>query len=280
MTTNLFPPLALAGWKPTRDTLTIYAQLLGKIRRAMAPARKHWWHVSLLPTVTGLTTGPIPAGEQTFALHLDLIAHRVILETSRGVVWQRPLRGQSAAVFCAELLAALAGLEIRPQIDMALFADETRGEYDRDAVERYARALSRIDVVLQRFRTGLRRETSPIQLWPHHFDLAMIWLSGRLVPDADPDDPEYADEQMNFGFSTGDKGIPDPYLYVTAYPLPDGWIGSPLPSEASWYTDSWQGALLMYEALPAAAEPEALLLEFLQAGHRAGAGLMGDGRAS
>lgn len=29
------------------------------------------------------------------------------------------------------------------------------------------------------------------------------WFSGRLVPGQDPANAEFADEQMNFGFSTG-----------------------------------------------------------------------------
>ena len=43
----------------------------------------------------------------------------------------------------------------------------------------------------------------PVVLWPHHFGLAVLWFSGHPAPDQDPANAEYADEQMNFGFSTG-----------------------------------------------------------------------------
>ena len=31
---------------------------------------------------------------------------------------------------------------------------------------------------------------------------------------------------MNFGFTFGDENIPQPYFYVTAYPMPDGLPGT------------------------------------------------------
>ena len=38
------------------------------------------------------------------------------------------------------------------------------------------------------------------------------WFSGRLVPGQDPANAEYADEQMNFGFSTGALKPKRPFL--------------------------------------------------------------------
>ncbi len=113
MTQFNFPPLPLTEWKATRDTITAYAQVLGKVRRAMTPKQKHWW----------------------------------------------------------------------------------------------------------------------------------------LIPDQDPDNEEYADEQMNFGFSTGDEGTPDAYFYVTAYPTPDEFAAQPLPAAARWQTEGYTGAILPYQAL-------------------------------
>ena len=43
----------------------------------------------------------------------------------------------------------------------------------------------------------------------------------RKIPGQDPADEESSDKQMNFGFTFGDEGIPEPYFYITAYPLPD-----------------------------------------------------------
>jgi|SRR5581483_1228782 len=110
----------------------------------------------------------------------------------------------------------------------------------------------------------------------HHFDLALLWFSGRKVPGQDPNDAENADEQMNFGFSVGDEGIPEPYFYITAYPLPKNFVGAPLPHGAYWHTDGWNGAVLLYKALVATDAPDARLLDFWRAAQKYGAELMRD----
>ncbi|QDU35542.1 hypothetical protein KS4_36250 [Poriferisphaera corsica] len=53
--------------------------------------------------------------------------------------------------------------------------------------------------------------TSPIHVWPHHFDIAtLIYL--------DPDMPPQKSRTIGLGLSPGDKHIPAPYLYITPYP--------------------------------------------------------------
>ena len=113
---------------------------------------------------------------------------------------------------------------------------------------------------MESFRAGIREETSPIQLWPHHFDLSMLWLPGDRVSGQDPDNEEYADKQMNFGFTFGDAGIPEPYFYVTAYPLPDAFSSLQLPTGTTWHSEGFSGALLLYRSLIENADPDGYLL--------------------
>jgi hypothetical protein len=274
MTKTFFPPLSLTDLQPTLESLQAYAKFLGKVRRALTPRQKHWYHVSLRVGVNGLTTTPIPAGPVTFEMVLDLIAHKLVITTSRGEQWHKPLQGQSAATFCEEGLSALASLGIEPEIDRTLFEDTTPGRYDGEAAQRYFQALTQIDAVLKQFKGELREETSPVQLWPHHIDLAMLWFSGRRVPGIDPADEENADEQMNFGFAPGDDASPHPYFYITAYPLPAGLIDTALPIDATWHTEGFTGAMLRYESLVNADDPAEKLLTFLRTVQQAGASLM------
>jgi len=266
-----FPPLHLDDWRPTRDTLHGYARVVGKVRAALMPKQKHWWHITLQAAATGLTTTPIPVDARTLELTLDMVHHRLMIATNRGEATLIPLRGQPLAVLFGEVLSALALLEIEPDLDPSGFADGTPGVYDAGAVEGYWGALSRIDGVFKRFKGTLRQETGPVHVFTHHFDLSLNWFSGRLVPGVDPADEENADEQMNFGFVSGDAEIRDAYFYATAYPPPMGWTDSPLPAEAYWHSEGWTGAVLMYERLAGIAEPEQALLDFLTASWRAGA---------
>ncbi|MGB0384569.1 MAG: DUF5996 family protein [Ardenticatenaceae bacterium] len=273
-----FSPMPLASWQATYETLALYGKLVGKVRRALTPKQKHWWHISLRAGATGLTTTPIPAGAEadahTFEMLLDLTNHQLVITNSSGEQSKTPLEGQSIADFCDETLNALAAMGIQPDMERSLFSDTAPRVYDPAAVARYWGVLSQIDLIFKEFKGALRRETSPVQLWPHHFDHAFLWFSGRLVPSYDPENEEYADEQMNFGFVPGDDTYPDPYFYVTAYPAPEGFSQQPLPKDAFWRQEGWTGAIMMYDALVGAQTPKQKLLDYLHAAHQAGSSLM------
>ena len=49
---------------------------------------------------------------------------------------------------------------------------------------------------------------------------------------------------MNFCFPTGDGGIPEPYFYATAYPLPPAHPSIPLLDGVVWHNQGWQGAVM------------------------------------
>ncbi len=272
--TPSLPPLSLADSRATRDTLHAYARPISRIRRELSPAHPHWWHISLRVDEGRLGTPAIPGGPGgAFDLALDLRQHILVI-SSRGESRSIPLCGQSQADFTAELLAQLEAFGVTVTIDQALFDGMMMGTLDAEAMWRYATVLDWVDGVLERFGAELPGETSPVQLWPHHFDLALTWFSGRRVPGVDPADREHADEHMTFGFSTGDDGLPEPYFYILAYPWQDAIRQSPLPPGTAWHDGGWQGGLMRYERLLGEIDPEARLLTFLRAGHAAGARVM------
>jgi hypothetical protein len=183
------------------------------------------------------------------------------------------VRGQPLSQFWDELSRALGAIGIEADAPRPDYPDAPPA-YDIPLIENWWTALARIDLLLKQFRAELREETSAVQFWSHHFDLAMMWFSGRLVPGKDPADAEHADEQMNFGFSPGDGGIPEPYFYVTAYPTPDGFVNSPLPPGAAWHSDGWKGAVLRYKTLVESTDPDARLLNFFRSLQKRGGTLM------
>jgi len=272
--TNL-PVLDLATWQKTRDSLQIYAKLLGKIQQQLIPPQKHFWHYGLQGGQRGIQTQPAKLEGKTIQLTLDLTNHQ--LEVSNGTETQTiPLTGQSAASICKQTLAALSHWHIVANIDQSLFTDETPLAYDPDQARAFGQALSHIAELTEKFKVTLSGETSPVQLFPHHFDLSLTWFSGRKVPGQDPNDEEASDESMTFGFSTGDEGVPEAYLYVTAYPTPETWTSAALPDKASWHTEGWTGALLPYSALVQSTQTDQLVLNLFQAAWQAGEPLMTD----
>lgn len=271
--TNPFPPLLLENWQETRDTLQQYAQIVAKVRRALTPKQKHWWHISLQTCAVGLTTTPIAYGQFVFEIVLNFLDHELVITTSNGDVLSMPMTGQSATDFIDEMQELLQELKIDVAMTPDHFAEE-EGVYDDQAIESFWRAFVRIDATFKRLKATFRQESGPVVLWPHHFDLAVLWFSGNLVEGQDPTKADYADEQMNFGFVTGDNGIADPYFYVTAYPLPDGLADTSLPDGAYWHTEGWTGAILPYTLLTTTDTPEDMLFDFLTHVHKLGSALM------
>jgi hypothetical protein len=102
------PELRIADWRPTKDTLHLYAQIVGKVRLATTPPRNHWWHAPLYVNVRGLTTGPLHHRGTTFDIAFDLVDHALVVQTLEGRIRAVPLTdGLSVADFDTRLHAAL-----------------------------------------------------------------------------------------------------------------------------------------------------------------------------
>lgn len=245
-----FPKLEFVSASPTRDALHACARMLGDYLKSCRRKRKHWWHASLRPSLKGLTTGVVHA-EIDFELILDLRDSLLLANTSHGAQLSVGLRGKSVA----DLAQAIDDFLFDCGVNVGdTAASEPRSAdrfigYSADQAHRLGQVLAAVSAAMAEFRSGIREETSPIQVWPHHFDLSMLWLPGEKIEGQDPDNEEYSDMQMNFGFTFGDENIPQPYFYVTAYPMPDGLPGTELPDGTTWQTDGFNGAVLHYDTL-------------------------------
>ena len=267
MTTRLFPPLDDPVLPGTRDALHAYAAVLGKWLTTSRSPRKHWWQGSLLPSVGGLTTGVL-YGVIDYEIELDLLLGRLRVRTSEGAELVEPLRGQAAAELARGISSFLTSNGIdeqhTPSDDAYADTQSHTGTYSAACARTVARAWSSIASTLEELRAGIREETSAIHLWPHHFDLSMVWLPGDKLPGQDPlslEAAETADKQMNFGFTLGDNTIAEPYFYVTAYPPPDAPPALPLPEGAVWQTEGFTGVTLRYRRLMTTADPRRFLLD-------------------
>jgi len=253
MTTNAFPVLNAEEIVETRDAVHAYAQVIGDWRTSCLARRKHWWQITVYPSVRGLTTGMIQAADIDFELELDLQADLLLGHVAGGGNLSEPLGGRSGR----DLADAVAGFLTDQGIDPGLVPEDKKREshditaagYSADIADSLGSAVRSISAAMAAFRAPVAEETSPIHIWPHHFDLAMLWLPGEKIPGQDPMDEESSDKQMNFGFAFGDEGIPEPYFYVTAYPLPDALPGLALPDGTIWQSDGFNGAVLLYRRL-------------------------------
>ena len=280
-----WPALPSESWKETCATLHMWTQIVGKVRLCLTPLVNHWWNVPLYVTARGLTTSRIPYHERAFELWFDFIAHRLVLETSDGIVKSLPLGPRSVADFYQEFMALLrvAGIEVKiwnmpVEIPNPIPFDQDRihASYDSAAVEKFWRILLSVDAVFTDFRARYIGKSSPVHFFWGSFDLAVTRFSGRRAPEragADPITKEaYSHEVSSVGFWPGSGEIKDAAFYSYMSPEPQGFKEAEVRPEAAQY-DKIGEFLLMYEDLRKAASPTAALLDFCQSTYEAGANL-------
>jgi hypothetical protein len=291
MTSSSWPPLPVAEWRETRDTLHLWTQVVGKIQLARTPLISHWWNVAFTVTARGLSTAMLPADPASFQIDFDFVEHGLVVSLDTGTRRTMALIPQSVADFYAELTALLEDLgvgtpiwsmpvEIRDAIPFD--QDHVHASYDRAAVERFWRALVRIAAVFEAFRAGFLGKASPVQFYWGGFDLAISLFSGRPAPPYDKAvanlDPAvmleaYSHEATTAGYWPGPDGEGNFYAFL--YPEPGGYPERAVAPSQARYDHDYGEFLLPYEAVRTAADPDAALLEFLRTTYEAGASTAG-----
>jgi hypothetical protein len=171
MGNDAWPDLPYEEWAPTKKTLHMCAQMLGKTRLALAPPQPEWLHTSLQLDARGFTTGPMPAGDRLLTVRIDLFDNAICLALSDG-------RKRSVALgpdrCIADIWAAyrrsLAELNVEPDIwtkpqelaDVTPFDENTHDcLIVPEQAQRFHRLLCSLNGVFEEFRS-LRQERGPV----------------------------------------------------------------------------------------------------------------------
>ena len=271
-----WPELQYEWWRPTRDTLHMYTQVIGKLRLALSPFEPQWANVPLYLTARGLTTSPVPFGTQIrFDAELDFFDHVLVLRASDGGMARVPMRG-AVADFYRGVIAALTRLgvsvavsEVPSEVPDPIPSpkDQVHKTYEGDQAHRFWRVLAQVDAVMKQHRAQFRGKTSPVQFFWGTFDLANLRFSGRAASPPPGADTilRYAHdaEQICVGFWPGDQKTPFPAFFAYGYPKPNGIeLAQPRPQAARW-VDQAGLFVLPYDAVRVAPDPAAAILEFL-----------------
>lgn len=289
--TALWPEIPFEAWRETCSALHLYTQIVGKYRLARTPWVNHSWHATLYVNARGLTTAPIPDGPGITEIAFDLISHAVVGTASDGRRAGFPLGPMSVAEFRARFVDLIASLGGTPVFDgrpnevpnpVPFREDRRTRPYDAAAVARFFHALVAIEKVFYRFRTGFLGKVSPVHLFWGSFDLAVTRFSGRPAPrhpggvPALPDDvtrEAYSHEVSSAGFWPGGGGTEFPAFYSYAYPVPNGFADVPAAPEGAYFDRKLGEFLLPYDAVRKSADPETMLMAFLESTYRAAADL-------
>jgi len=243
--TKPLPKLVSADLGPTRDCLQDAALAIGSFQRAFLPKHPRQWQYGLEVSMRGISTQAFMVGGEETRASIDLVRGRLRLGNGN---WKLKQCDGPAAM---EIFRGwLAGKGVEAELEEPKFKAAAL-IVEKEQVLAYAEALWWLDARFRALKASLAEGvTSPILLYPHHFDLSLVWFTH--------DD----ERQLGLGFSTGDETIPEPYLYLTAYPEPAGFTSVKLPAGAHWQKDGFSGAILPYAKLQSSGEPEALFEQF------------------
>ncbi len=289
MSDNAWPELPVAEWADSRDTLQLMTQIVGKVRLANTPLMNHWWNVPLYVSARGLTTSLIPYEHRGFQVDFDFLEHQLAVATTDGATRSIALRARPIADFYSEFMAALDQLGLATEIwtmpveiegSIYFESDRQHVAYDPDQISRFWLALVQINRVFEKFRSRFVGKVSPVHVFWGALDLAVTRFSGRRAPPHPGGAPHcgpevmweaYSHEVSSAGYWPGPDG--EGVFYSYAYPEPAGYRDVPVrPDAASFDTDLGEFTL-PYTAVRQAADPDAVLLEFLQSSYEAAADL-------
>jgi hypothetical protein len=293
---DAWPELPVDSWQPTRDTLILWLQVVGKIRIARTPLLNHWWNAPLYLHARGLTTSLMPGGVgRSFAIDLDLLDHRLAVTTTLGQVGTMQLEPMTVRDFYAELTALMDRMDLATDIwpvpveipDAIPFPDDTtHHSYDPGSVTAFWRSLVEIERVFNEFRTRFVGKSSPVHLFWGALDLATSRFSGEPAPPHPGGVPNcgphvmreaYSHEVSSAGYWPGGEG--EGVFYSYAYPEPDDFRTAPAGPAAARFDTQLGEFVLPYAAVRTAHDPNAVLLEFLQRTYEAAADAAGWDRA-
>ena len=286
-TLEVWPTLPQSDWSDTCATLQLWLQVVGKIRLALMPPINHAWQVTLYPTVSGLTTGPMPHGSRMLQIDFDFLVHRLDVRTSDGQGEGFDLKPMPVATFYRRVMDALAAMGAPVRIwpkpceianPIPFEEDLEHRQYDPEYVQRFSRIVLQTTRVFTAFRTRFRGKVSPIHLFWGAMDLACTRFSGRTAPPhpSMPGLPDrvtrdaYSHEVCSAGFWPGAPGS-DAMFYSYAYPEPPGYRDYAIQPAVAAYDKNFGEFVFPYQEMRFSADPEDALLSFLQSTYEAAA---------
>jgi hypothetical protein len=271
-----WPALPYEEWAPTKKTLQMVSQMVGKTRLALVPPQPEWLHASLQLDPRGFTTGPMPVGDRVLAVLIDVFDSAIRLDLSDGRQGRVSLGpDRCVADIWRDYIGALDALGVHPDIwpKPQELSDETPfGENTHDCTivaehaQRFHGVLCSLDGIFEEFRSPFFGR-SGIQFWWGAFDYAVLLFSGKH--EIAPDDKGYImrydldAQHMNAGFWVGDDNAPDPGFYAYLVPRPDGCETAAIEPPYAGWVEAMGEWMMPYEDFRACDDPRQALLDFL-----------------
>ena len=276
MNHDAWPALPYQAWMPTKKTLHMCAQMIGKARLALSPPQPEWLNTCLYLDGRGFTTGAMPRGTDIVSMGIDVYDSALWIRMSDGRVATVPLATHACvADIWAGFRDALAGLDLsldiweKPQevADTTLFSENKHDcTIVAEDARRFCRVLASVNSVLEEFRSRFFGR-SGVQFWWGGFDFSVLLYTGKH--EEPPNDRGYISrydldaEYMSAGFWPGDDNAQYPGFYAYLVPPPDGCETAPIGSEYAGWVEAMGEWVMPYDAIRTSGDPRREILAFL-----------------
>jgi Family of unknown function (DUF5996) len=264
---NNLSQIGTSSFFETKTSIQKIAAILIDIKNKLMLHQKNSEEYSLKFYAKGFTTTPIPiiveGNVVALEFNLDFVIHKleILFGTEKQYI---ELNKPNFSSFVKEFDAILNTFSIPHNFDDKAFTDNVERTYNKNDSKFLWDLLRNIYFVFVKFHSPILKETSSINFWPHHFDVAMLLFSGKLISGQDKTNWGHSREQMNFGFLFGDEFIAKPYFYVTLYPFEKSLTNNKLNFGAYWYSEKWNGAILELDNLLQSANPGQTIIKFFE----------------
>ncbi len=261
-----FPSLEEQQYVKTRRRMHSLAGLIGRFREVLAQPIAKSDNLWLSVVNKGFCTPPMNAlNELEIGFNAEILCAEIADNKDKYV--SIAVTGKSLNEICSEMLEALkSDFGVNVNLASDEFDKERKIEIDESAAREFLLQFINFSDLLNSFHKKIAFNDgvkTQICLWPHHFDNAFKWFSGRKIDEID--------EFMGIGVSNGDEMYELPYIYMTISPALRKMNTLEIPEGAHLHDTEWSGLILTYEAIiekKSAEEQEELVNNFLDIGFK------------
>lgn len=237
-----FPILSESQFKKTRSQVHSVAKVIGRFREMLVKPIAKNDNLWLTVVPEGFCTPPIQE-QKELEIGFDIGKHLLEIADNRGKYASVSVQGMNQRELGAELVSLLnTEFEVNTVVKADVFEHGEAISLNPDEAADFNVQFNNYSKLLRGFWGTLKEGVkTQICLWPHHFDNAFKWFSGRTIGDEQ--------EQMGIGVSNGDENYELPYIYMTFWPELRKTNTLDIPEGAVLHDYQWSGLILPYEAV-------------------------------
>jgi hypothetical protein len=249
--TNELPLIDEQQYIKTRRRVHSIARLVGRLREVMIEPIAKNDNLWLNAADKGFSTPPMARyNDLEIGFNMEILCIEIADDKNRyGSV---SVTGKTMQELAAEVLDVLKNdFALTPAIEAGEFDGTRKIEIEPEAAGSFLQQLIWFSAAINGFHKKIAFNDgvkTQVCLWPHNFDNAFKWFSGRKIDESD--------EFMTIGVSNGDDMYELPYMYMTIYPELRKMNTLDIPEGANLHDSGWQGLLLTYEAITEKASAE------------------------